>query len=781
MTNPLSKKSSDFFRTYPLWVATLLVFTFLLRLIEHIGATLQGPGGQASDLFYGLLNDAGFALSFAFVLCLPLLLAWCWKPRAALLLFLVCSSGYLLFSAALNRYYLATNTLLGADLFGYSIADIQTTVRSSTRFSFADLLPLLLLVLFVTAVRWIRKRSLQMFPWATSVLLLAGLGSTFRYNAFSAQQGTADAALSLNKCAYFVNANLAAGNADFAKITFAPYPLLRNDNSTDALTPFFDLKGQKPNLVFLIVEGLGRDFTGPSAAYGGFTPFLDSLSDHGLYWSNFLSSAGRSFAGLPSILGSLPFGKNGFTALGEDMPVHHSLISLLKKNGYHTSYFYGGNANFDGQDIFLERQGIDDILDETKFGPHYSREFGSKYSWGYADGDVYHHSLEVMKASPAKPLLNIYFTLSTHEPFAIPQQALYQEKVATRLAQLPVADRERFEPHKDVFQSLLYSDESIRSFLGAYRQRPDFANTIFIITGDHRLIPVPEDNLLSRFHVPLLIYSPLLKRQAVFPALSSHLDIAPSLVQLLRNSEGMQLPSQVHWMGKGLDTTKLLNTGYEMPLMRNKASLDDFISGNLFLSGNTLYRIGANLALEQLHDEKGKNRLQAKRDSFRQLNQYVSRENGLLKPGSGFVTQANHSTLFSPEEQAKLDSLTGDLTGADTLFSMARKLASSSQYVLSRLMCRKILSGSPNYHDVRVLLGRTYAWDQNYHMAAPQFAEVLRRSPLYEDAYLAWIDAAIWAEKKDSALVLAKKGLHYLPGSASLKEKIETLQARKKE
>ncbi|RYZ58141.1 MAG: hypothetical protein EOO14_10075, partial [Chitinophagaceae bacterium] len=77
---------------------------------------------------------------------------------------------------------------------------------------------------------------------------------------------------------------------------------------------------------------------------------------------------------------------------------------------------------------------------------------------------------------------------------------------------------------------MAYSDESIRSFLLAYRQRPDFDNTIFIITGDHRLIPVPEDNMLSRFHVPLLIYSPLLKRQASFPALSSHLDIAPSLV-----------------------------------------------------------------------------------------------------------------------------------------------------------------------------------------------------------------------------------------------------------
>ncbi|RYZ58140.1 MAG: hypothetical protein EOO14_10070 [Chitinophagaceae bacterium] len=347
MTDPIAKKPADFFRTYPLWIAALLLFTFLLRLIEHLGAVLQGTGGTATALLYGLLNDAGFALSLAFVLCLPLLLAWYWKPRVSFVLFLVFSGCYLLISAALSRYYLVTNTLLGADLFGYSLADIQTTVRSSTQFSFTDLLPLALLVLFVVAVRWVQKRSLQVFPLGAGILLLAGMGCTFRYNAFSAQPGTPGANLSVNKCAYFVDANLSDGNTGAAKITFAPYPLLRNDNSTDALTPFFDLKGQKPNFVFLIVEGLGRDFTGPSAAYGGFMPFLDSLSGQGLYWSNFLSSAGRSFAGLPSIFGSLPYAKNGFSALGEAMPVHHSLISLLKKNGYHTSYFYGGNANFD--------------------------------------------------------------------------------------------------------------------------------------------------------------------------------------------------------------------------------------------------------------------------------------------------------------------------------------------------------------------------------------------------------------------------------------------------
>ncbi len=95
------------------------------------------------------------------------------------------------------------------------------------------------------------------------------------------------------------------------------YPFLHTDETPDVLSPFFTTASTPPNVVIILVEGLGRAFTGPNAYLGSFTPFVDSLAQQSLYWENFLSEGGRTFAVLPSILGSLPFGQQGFADLGK--------------------------------------------------------------------------------------------------------------------------------------------------------------------------------------------------------------------------------------------------------------------------------------------------------------------------------------------------------------------------------------------------------------------------------------------------------------------------------
>jgi uncharacterized sulfatase len=70
----------------------------------------------------------------------------------------------------------------------------------------------------------------------------------------------------------------------------------------------------------------------------------------------FLSEGGRTFAVLPSILGSLPFGKSGFNDLGNNMPVNNSLIGIMKRAGYHTAFYYGGDSKFDNMKLFLQKK-----------------------------------------------------------------------------------------------------------------------------------------------------------------------------------------------------------------------------------------------------------------------------------------------------------------------------------------------------------------------------------------------------------------------------------------
>jgi phosphoglycerol transferase MdoB-like AlkP superfamily enzyme len=50
----------------------------------------------------------------------------------------------------------------------------------------------------------------------------------------------------------------------------------------------------------------------------------------------------------------------------------------------------------------------------------------------------------------------------------------------------------------------------LRGFFDAYSKRSDFNNTIFLITGDHRMPEIPMSDKIDRYHVPLIVYSPML-------------------------------------------------------------------------------------------------------------------------------------------------------------------------------------------------------------------------------------------------------------------------------
>src|SRR6185295_17368323 len=98
---------------------------------------------------------------------------------------------------------------------------------------------------------------------------------------------------------YAQNAIAYLGNkpATFKYIDEKNYPFLHTvDSSVDVLSPFFTKSETPPNIVILLVEGLGRAFTNKGAYLGNFTPFIDSLSSQSLYWENFLSEGGRTFA-----------------------------------------------------------------------------------------------------------------------------------------------------------------------------------------------------------------------------------------------------------------------------------------------------------------------------------------------------------------------------------------------------------------------------------------------------------------------------------------------------
>ncbi len=275
---------------------------------------------------------------------------------------------------------------------------------------------------------------------------------------------------------------------NFKYVNEKEYPFLHTVDSTDVLSPFFSKQTNKPNFVFLVVEGLGRAFSNKDAYLGSFTPFIDSLSNQSLYWSNFLSEGGRTFAMLPSIYASLPFGKNGFLELGDQMPAHNSLFNILKENGYTCNFFYGGDANFDNMGKFVKMDG-GNVYDEKTFSDKYVKmpKSESGFTWGYGDDQVLAKLNEVNKNEKG-PTLNAVMTLSTHSPFIVNEQDKYLNYLNNACSNFILLRHRKKNTgdYKNQYATILYMDNSIRDFINNYKNQPGFNNTIFIITGDHQ-------------------------------------------------------------------------------------------------------------------------------------------------------------------------------------------------------------------------------------------------------------------------------------------------------
>jgi len=646
----------------------LLTGLFCLRAVElaagiQAGAEFSAIAAIAAAALGQDLAALARYLPALFLFSLPFLLI---PSRQARLWGLgLAWSLLLLAQTSLVQYFLTARVPLGADLFAYSLRDIHKTVQGGTGTNPALIAGLLLaLAVLGTLLVFLGRRPRPALPpLAASAVLgvsllvmifapgrpgFAGAGSEYAYD------------LSLNKAVFFLDDSLAylapsrqrAGPGPSLKAAAVhdesfhylnpEYPFLRSEQTPDALGPYFKIKpGSPPNLVFVIIEGLGRSFSGPGASLGSFTPQLDLLAEKSLYWENFLAVQGRTFGVLPSIFGSLPFGAKGFADLGERMPAHISLLSLLKGHGYRLKFYCGFDLDFENIRAFLSRQGMDLAVGEAEFGAGYPRS----NSWGYADGELVSRALAGEAADSKQPYVSVLKTTTMHTPYTFLGQPAFGARLESRLDELGVAagSREPYRAFSNMYTSILYTDEAVGRFMEESRKNPAYQNTIFVITGDHRLPEIPMGARIDRYHVPLLIYSPLLKAPARIKAVSSHFDLAPSLAAFFSRNYGLKGPLAVTWLGSGLDMEASFRNLHDIPIKQTKTNLVDFVSGTWYLNQDTLYKLKDGMRAEPVRDEAALAAVRAQFGSFRSSNDKFAASLSLLPkwvPGQETVKTA---------------------------------------------------------------------------------------------------------------------------------------------
>jgi len=273
-------------------------------------------------------------------------------------------------------------------------------------------------------------------------------------------------------------------------------------------------RGQKKNLVILLQESLGARYVGK---LGGLplTPNIDKLMEEGWNFTNIYATGTRSVRGIEAIItGFSPTPSRSVVKLGKSQSGFFSIAHLLKKNGYHTQFIYGGESHFDNMKSFFLGNGFVDMQDFNTF-----EEPAFIGSWGASDEDLYakaHHQFSFLHEQP-KPFFSLVFTTSNHTPFDYPDDRI-------ELYNQPKETREN---------AAKYSDYALGKFFEKAKESAYWADTIFLVVADHdsraygdQLVPI------KHFHIPAVIVgSDITQRQD--ERLVSQIDLPQTLLSLI--------------------------------------------------------------------------------------------------------------------------------------------------------------------------------------------------------------------------------------------------------
>ena len=276
-----------------------------------------------------------------------------------------------------------------------------------------------------------------------------------------------------------------------------------------------DAKGY--NIFMIILESHGQEMVKyyNSQREVSLTPFLDSLLANSLTF-NGMSNGRQSIEALTSILSGLPslmnkdYVESRYAANRLD-----GFGSLLKRHGYTTAFFHGGNNGTMNFNASALAAGFDTYFGRNEYG----NDADYDGTWGISDMPFLQYTVHHVDNMP-RPFGVGLFTLSSHHPFAIPEGYT-----------VPEAD------YKSEFEKTVrYTDDAMRRFFETMSQYSWYDSTIFVITGDHVNPEHRYDSYLNgygQYQIVMAIHAPAIIKPARTDLMMQHTDIGVSLMAAL--------------------------------------------------------------------------------------------------------------------------------------------------------------------------------------------------------------------------------------------------------
>jgi len=146
----------------------------------------------------------------------------------------------------------------------------------------------------------------------------------------------------------------------------------------------------------------------------------------------------------------------------------YSLPMILQNENYWTVFFHGNDANFWNRDLIYPAMGIDDFISFEDF------KSDEIISFGLIDGSFFRQSFDFLKRLK-KPYLAVLITLTSHNPYNMPEQ--YKN-----IEILPEHEGTLFA---DYIRAVNYTDNELGRFIKDLKEEGIYDDSLLVFYGDH--------------------------------------------------------------------------------------------------------------------------------------------------------------------------------------------------------------------------------------------------------------------------------------------------------
>ena len=280
------------------------------------------------------------------------------------------------------------------------------------------------------------------------------------------------------------------------------------------------------NVVIFVLESFSKEHSQYLAPHlnpnGGYTPFLDSLMQEGLVFTNAFANGMKSIEALPSIYASIPSYRTPFALMPNVLTDLEAFPRILARQGYNTHFFCGATRNQMGFEAFGTLCGIENFHNREDFEKLHPGK-GNANVWGIWDMPFLQYVAEELNRQQT-PFFTSVFTLSSHHPYDLPEEYAGKMPQGNTLVQPCVA----------------YTDLSLRKFFETASKMPWYENTLFIFVADHVSPQIAaEETRTARGNTAIIyfMFTPDHSVKGRYESVTQQIDIMPTTLGLMGYSK----------------------------------------------------------------------------------------------------------------------------------------------------------------------------------------------------------------------------------------------------